>query len=147
MKNLGRLTGLAAAGLLSIGLLTGCAGGGDPEVPPAGQGSAPTAVPTAPIPGKGGVSGARGDLAGGACTFADGRWGFTGTLTNSQETPQAYSVRLSVRNVKDSRVLGVKVIDKTIEPGKQAKVAEAEILRTDDDKGLDCVISVTRTKA
>lgn len=114
----------------------------------AGASESPGApIPDAPIVGKGKVVGAKDDLTGSTCEYGDGAWTFVGTLTNTQKSAQVYQVRVSVRNVKTSSVEMAKVFKRKLAAGDTKEIPTADVFESDSDKGLDCIVSVTRTPA
>lgn len=110
--------------------------------------STPTAsIPPAPQVGKGGVKGALGDLADADCSYADGAWSLSGTLSNPHKEASVYAVRASVRNKSTSSVLFAEVVSKKVAPGKSVTISEDAFFEADASDDVDCVVSVTRKPA
>lgn len=109
--------------------------------------SAPQSIPPAAIPGKDGVVGASADLVGAICEYSGGAWNLTGTLKNSQKSPQNYTVRISVSDKKTSSVVDAVVITQKLDPGKSAKLDKTAIIHSPNSVGLNCLINVTRKSA
>ncbi|MBB6405965.1 hypothetical protein [Arthrobacter sp. AZCC_0090] len=97
--------------------------------------------------GQDDVQGAATDLANKGCMFANGAWDFTGTLSNSQKGAQFYSVRVWVRDTKTSSVVASQVLEEKLDPGKSVKLDRKALVKTNDAKGLDCVVDVIRKTA
>lgn len=92
------------------------------------------------------MAGAIGDLSEKSCVYADGAWNFTGTLKNSQQEAQLYSVQVLVSNTKTTSVVASQVLSEKLDAGKSAKLDKKAIIKTKDNNGLSCTVSVIRKK-
>lgn len=137
---------------LSVISLAGCTSAdGDStsgaEASPNATAETTASIPPAAIPGENGVSGAAGDLVGGICEYSAGAWNLTGTLKNSLEDTQNYTVRVSVSDKATFSVVNAVVITHEVGAGESVELDKAAIIDTPSSAGLSCVINVTRTGA
>jgi hypothetical protein len=150
-----RALAAAAAVIAAIVGLTACSGG-NPNAgpttagPPPPSSSAPhTAKPTslATEPSLADAQGALNDVSGLKCTSNKaGNWSATGTVKNSQSSPQDYAVQISVIVSKTATVQGDAQQTYHLAPGKSAQINFPNFY-TNKSKGLQCVPHVIRAAA
>ena len=136
----------AAVCVMAAGLVTGCTGddGGSSTTTPTSTGSTMTGKVSE---GTGTVAGARKELEDFTCSAdSKGQWAAKGTVTNTGDSKQRYTVQVLVSKSKTSTVIGS--ADKSFElaPKKSMDVTLAKVV-VSTAKGLVCTPVVTKEPA
>ena len=130
----------ASAALL---LVAGCSGddGGDTSNTATGG---PVTVTASPQTSQ--AAGAIKELDKVQCTFKDGTWSFSATLTNAGKDKASYTVTVAVAKTQGGTVVGSTQLSETLDAGESTDLSAPDFFKG-TDKGVSCVPSATKKPA
>ncbi|MDN5795160.1 MAG: hypothetical protein L0H79_05340 [Intrasporangium sp.] len=147
----GVLLGLAlAAGLAGCGQPTSPAPSNpttvevviQPTIAPLDPTGPDTAAPDPSAPADDSLYDASAALTGATCEAQGSSWSFSGTVTNTNDAPETYTVGITLLKTADLSEVFTKEVTVTVPPGQSVPV-EAKAFHTAPAKGLTCLTGVT----
>lgn len=149
----------SGAALLCLPLVVGLGGCGQPTSPapstpttvdvpiqptiaPVGPDALETAPPDPSAAAGDSLYDASAALTGATCTAKGGSWSFSGLLTNANQTPETYTVGISLLRAADLSPVFTTEVVVTVPAGASSPV-EAQAFHRAPAKGLTCLTGVT----